>query len=271
LKPASGEIPTAGIFPVSHSLDHVGLLTRRVLDATMLYPVLAERNVRRQVAGPLNGRVLGRLAGYFLERLDPEVRDCFNDATARLERAGARIVDITIRNAPAIPATYACIVLPELAALHAAALEASPEKFSETMRTTLERGRNIPGENYEQAQRDRRLLRRQVDAALTRCDALILSTLPIPVPKHGTRTTVIDGVEEQFPSLMLRLCSLFNLTGHPAISIPCGTTSDAMPCGLQIAATDTTRLLGIALSCEACLSPAGEVREPAIPAMEQWR
>jgi len=55
---------------------------------------------------------------------------------------------------------------------------------------------------------------------------------------------------------MLRLTQLFNLTGHPAISIPCGLTSTDLPCGLQLAGAhmQTDTLLGVALACESVLA-----------------
>jgi Asp-tRNA(Asn)/Glu-tRNA(Gln) amidotransferase A subunit family amidase len=55
---------------------------------------------------------------------------------------------------------------------------------------------------------------------------------------------------------MLRLTQLFNITGHPAISIPCGLTRDGMPCGLQLvgARQQTEQLVRAALACEATIS-----------------
>ena len=52
--------------------------------------------------------------------------------------------------------------------------------------------------------------------------------------------------------MMLRLTQLFNLTGHPAISLPCGNTPDGLPCGLQLVGRRqaTVDLLAVALSCE---------------------
>ena len=58
------------------------------------------------------------------------------------------------------------------------------------------------------------------------CDALVLPTLPIPAPKIGADTVEIDGVEQKLRPMMLRLTQLFNLSGHPAISLPCGDTAD---------------------------------------------
>ena len=103
----------------------------------------------------------------------------------------------------------------------------------------------------------RGVLRSDVDAALGRCDALVLPTLPIPAPKLGADFVDIDGAPHSLRPLTLRLTQLFNLTGHPAISLPCGFTRDGLPCGLQLVGrrNETERLLATALSCEAYVSP----------------
>jgi aspartyl-tRNA(Asn)/glutamyl-tRNA(Gln) amidotransferase subunit A len=106
------------------------------------------------------------------------------------------------------------------------------------------------------AQIGREVLRREVDAALADHDALVLPTLPIPAPLFGANSMMIGATKEPVRSLMLRLTQLFNLTGHPAISLPCGRTSAGLPCGLQLAGArmQTDALLGVALACETAVA-----------------
>jgi aspartyl-tRNA(Asn)/glutamyl-tRNA(Gln) amidotransferase subunit A len=98
----------------------------------------------------------------------------------------------------------------------------------------------------------REILRREVDAALAGHDALVLPTLPIAAPLIGANSAEIGGKKEPVRNLMLRLTQLFNVTGHPAISLPCGVTSTGLPCGLQLvgARGATDALLRAALACE---------------------
>ena len=63
---------------------------------------------------------------------------------------------------------------------------------------------------------------REVDAALAEHDALVLPTLPIPAPPLGATSVQVGATNEPVRNLMLRLTQLFNVTGHPAISLPCG-------------------------------------------------
>src|SRR5207253_11359966 len=153
--------------------------------------------------------------------------------------------------------TYANIALPEAYAYHAKTLQNMPEAYSDSVRSRLEMGRDISAGRYVQAQRDRVMLRREVDALLNTCDALVLPSLPIPAPKFGADTVRIGGVDEPLRPLMLRLTQLFTLTGHPAISLPCGDTGEGLPCALQLAGKHhaTPEPLAIAPACDPLVTP----------------
>jgi aspartyl-tRNA(Asn)/glutamyl-tRNA(Gln) amidotransferase subunit A len=252
LKPGFSEISMTGVVPLSVSLDHVGPLTQSVADAWAVYAALTGAQMPPASGTNVSKLRLGRLGGYFLERLDHDVRKRFEEALNRLVSAGASLVDVTITHASTIALTYMNIVLPEAAAFHAKTLDRAPESYSEGVRTRLRAGREIPAEDYKAAQRDRAILRDEVDQGLAKCDAIVLPTLPIPAPLIGATTVSIGSGEEPLRPLMLRLTQLFNLTGHPAISLPCGETSEGLPCGLQLVGRrqQTVNLLNLALSCE---------------------
>ncbi len=113
------------------------------------------------------------------------------------------------------------------------------------------------GEDYARAERGRECLRHEVDGALDAEDALMLPTLPIPAPPLGAVTVPVGDGPEPVRNIMLRLTQIFNLTGHPAISIPIGTTSAGLPIGLQIVGRrgETPALLRLAAACEQVLRP----------------
>ena len=81
---------------------------------------------------------------------------------------------------------------------------------------------------------------------------VVLPTLPIPAPLIGANMVRVGSTDQPVRNLMLRLTQLFNLTGHPAISLPCGVTKAGFPCGLQLAGArmQTDALLRIALAIE---------------------
>jgi aspartyl-tRNA(Asn)/glutamyl-tRNA(Gln) amidotransferase subunit A len=73
-----------------------------------------------------------------------------------------------------------------------------------------------------------------VNAALGGCDALLLPAQPVPAPLLGATTVDVDGTAEPVRAAMLRLTQLFNITGHPAIALPSGATTDGWPLSLQL-------------------------------------
>jgi aspartyl-tRNA(Asn)/glutamyl-tRNA(Gln) amidotransferase subunit A len=111
-------------------------------------------------------------------------------------------------------------------------------------------GRYVMAEDYVRALEARELLRREVDSALAGFDALVLPALPIPAPTIGVAAVQIGGVAESVRNLMLRQTQLFNLTGHPAIAIPAGTTSSGLPCSVQLVGAETEELVRVAVACE---------------------
>jgi aspartyl-tRNA(Asn)/glutamyl-tRNA(Gln) amidotransferase subunit A len=252
LKPRLGEVSTEGVVPLSARLDHVGPLARSVTDAWLVYRVLV--GDPRSVAPsprPVSSLHLAVPRGYLFELLDDEVRARFEEAIDRIRAAGARVDDVHIRHARLTPAIYLHIVLADAAAYHAYTLERMPERYTPSVRTRLELGRYVLGEDYVLALQGREVLRREVDTALASHDAMVLPTLPIPAPPLGAATIPLGGAMEPVRSLMLRLTQLFNLTGHPVVALPTGRTAAGLPCSMQLVGRDTESLLSAALACEA--------------------
>jgi aspartyl-tRNA(Asn)/glutamyl-tRNA(Gln) amidotransferase subunit A len=251
LKPAYSEVPTAGVVPLSHTLDHVGPLTSTVADAALVYRVLLG-DVRADAPIPVPASQL-RLAvprRYFCDVLDVDVRSRFEEAVDRLRSAGAEVDEVAIPHAPDIASIYLRIAPAEAAAHHAATLVNIPERYTTPVRQRLEIGREISADDYVRALSERQVLKREVDAALAGHDALVLPTLPIPAPLIGATAVHVDGIDQPIRSLMLRLTQLFNLTGHPAIALPSGQTAAGLPCSIQLVAARTDALLRVAVTCE---------------------
>jgi aspartyl-tRNA(Asn)/glutamyl-tRNA(Gln) amidotransferase subunit A len=109
-------------------------------------------------------------------------------------------------------------------------------------------GGYILAEDYVRAMHLREFLTRSVESALHGCDGLLLPTLAIPAPVLGASSVDIDGRNEPVRAAMLRLTQLFNVTGHPAIAIPAGTTAEGWPVSVQLVGRrgQTERLVEIA-------------------------
>jgi aspartyl-tRNA(Asn)/glutamyl-tRNA(Gln) amidotransferase subunit A len=257
LKPTLGEVSVEGVVPLSRTMDHVGPLTNSVADACLVYHALLGDPTRRPPAPvPMHGLRLAVLRPHFCDLLDHDVRESFESALNRLRAAGVRIDDIEIHHAADVAAVYLHLVLSDAAAYHAKTLETMPDRYCPAVRLRLEMGRYILAEDYVRALAGRSVLTREVDAALVQHDALVLPTLPIPAPTIGASTVDVGGRQEPVRNVMLRLTQLFDVTGHPAISIPSEPTKSGLPIGLQLVGgrhqTDT--LLRVALACEKHIS-----------------
>jgi aspartyl-tRNA(Asn)/glutamyl-tRNA(Gln) amidotransferase subunit A len=236
LKPGWGEIPADGVVPLSRQLDHVGPLARSVADAAIMYDVLrgAAQGSTSVGGAPLSRLSFAALGGYFMDRLATDVEAGIRQALDTLRTQGARVGTASIAHAKDIAPVYLHLVLADAAAYHAVTLDRRPHAYTANVRLRLEMGRHILAEDYERALRGREVLRHDVESALQGVDALLLPALGIEAPPIGAATVPVNGGQEPVRTAMLRCTQLFNVTSHPAISLPCGTTRAGLPIGLQI-------------------------------------
>ncbi len=255
LKATIGELPGDGIIPLSRTLDHVGPIARSVADAWLLYRAMAgNRNLPtlRSRGAPARPLRLGLLKPYFMDVLDDDVAVAFGGALERLGAAGVSISERAVRHAADTPAIYLHLQLPEASAYHAPTLEAYPDRYTAPVRQRLELGRYVLAEDYVRARLGAEVLRHEVDAALADVDALVLPTVPITAQPIGSTSLTVSGLALPVRALMLRLTQLFNITGHPAISLPCGRPAGGLPAGLQLVGRrgGTPQLLTLAAAVE---------------------
>ena len=255
LKPTFAELSTDGAIPLSRTLDHVGPLAASVTDAWHVYHALAGQRSPALSPVPVAGLRLGVLRSYFCDLLDDPVRARFEASLDALGAAGAHVNDRHIGHAVLTAPAYQHISFGDVAAYHQPTLQAMPDRYTPAVRIRLELAGYVLAEDYVRALAAREILRQEVDRALSECDCLALPTLPIPAPTLGASTIQLGSGREPIRPLMLRLTQLFNMTGHPAISLPCGTTPEGLPCGLQLvgASMQTAALMRVALAVERIL------------------
>ncbi|HYB40226.1 MAG TPA: amidase [Candidatus Methylomirabilis sp.] len=249
LKPTFGRISRDGVVPHSWSLDHAGPLTRTVRDAAAMLQVLAgydpadagsaDRPVPdygEALGRPLTDTTIGVCRNHFFERNQEDVEGAVERAIADLAAGGARIVEFEI---PLLEYGLGAIFAIELAsstAYHDVSLRAGrTPHFQPDVRTLVEIGRFVSAPDYLKAEQYRSRLMDEFRRVFERVDVVVGPTTPITAWRIGEWTVEVGGKPESVLAASWRFTYPYNLTGLPAISVPCGFDRAGLPIGLQIA------------------------------------
>jgi Asp-tRNA(Asn)/Glu-tRNA(Gln) amidotransferase A subunit family amidase len=240
LKPTYGRISHEGVIPGGSSLDHVGIIARTADDCALLLEVigrsdpsdpgsLAAPAFRARADADVPTRRLGVDRASLDWILEDEIRDAFDAALETLVDLGATLVDVELARPELVDAAGFTIFLAEAAAYHRRWLDKRGDDYAPQTRQMLEVGALIPAMDLDLAQRARRLLARDT-AAVFRDNALDAVVSPtVPMLSMPMADMVPSDVGRYLPYLFPA-----NLTGQPAISVPCGTSSSGSPIGLHI-------------------------------------
>jgi aspartyl-tRNA(Asn)/glutamyl-tRNA(Gln) amidotransferase subunit A len=240
LKPTYGRVSARGVIPLSWSLDHVGPMTRTVLDAAVLLQAIAGHDaqdpatVDRQVPtytamvnrGPSSLRV-GVPREYFFTTLDPDVAAAVDQALSVLAKLTAGVKDVAV---PVSPDVNTIVMSAEAFAFHATRVREASQRFQPAVLGRLRVGEAVDATTYIQRRRDLDSMRRAAAGLFADVDLLVTPTMPVlPVRIAEARS------DEAGTALFARNTRPFNAYGLPAISVPCGFAKNGLPIGLQIA------------------------------------
>ncbi len=248
IKATYGRVSIQDVIPLAWTLDHVGPMTRTVADAALMLKAMAgwvpSDPTTRRVGVPdyldgidsgIQGMRLGVPRGYFFEGLQPDVARAVERALDVLRGLGASVREVEWPSARYSNSVTWTIIQAEAAAYHREWLRTRPDDYGPEVRASLEQGQFLPAVDYVQAQRARTTLLAEVRALLGEVDALVTPMLAITPPRIGQETVELGGKTRDVNPVFIRLADPFNVTGLPAVSVPCGFGDDGLPIGLQVA------------------------------------
>jgi 2-dehydropantoate 2-reductase len=307
LKPSYGLVPAGGVFPLSPTCDHAGTLTASVPGARELLAVLADRadllgladpadlagpaDLAEQgsrvdpadladLAGPADladlaapagaadpgpGFTVGVLAAQLADpSVTPEVRDAVSAALSRLAAAGWELREVTapwLDDLAAWEDVLTVIVSREASLVHSGR---DQSRYAEGTRALLAHGASVGDDEFARALRRREELTAAIDASLDGVDVLAGPTVGYQAPEQDPPFGMGDDNAEG------RFTGPYNLSGHPAISLP--APAPGLPAGLQLAGRrgGDLALLRVAAAAERLIArpgpdPAGTTATAAAP------
>lgn len=244
LKTTYARVSTRGVVPLGWSLDSVGPMTRTVEDTVIMFRAMAEPTAssearRRQ---DLRGTRLGLPRKYFLDHAVPEVATATRDAARTLESLGATIVEIDLPSLEYAVGAWFGVCLPEFLAYHQQYLRRGMfTEYGPTNQAFLSAARHVETVDYLQAQRLRRAIIRDFDAAFQTVDAILAPSAPIEAHLLSEEVSASNFPTRQTPAgehsiahLAVQLTGPANLAGLPSLQVPMALSTAGLPLGLQM-------------------------------------
>jgi len=245
LKPTTGLVSTRGVIPLSATLDCVGPIAATVAMARRALQVLTGKPLPR--GARVRGTKIGVPEHYAFDRVHPDIERAVRGALRALEALGCVLETVRIPELDECARIGIAITRSEAAAWHRRWYPARAAEYGADVRAKLEEGTKLRAVDYLAALDDRARVQRALRRVLQRVDVLAGPTVPVPAfPNAGA--PLADTYRLTYP---------WNIAFLPAVTVPCGFTSERLPAGLQLAAAPRAegRLLALAAAYEEARGP----------------
>jgi aspartyl-tRNA(Asn)/glutamyl-tRNA(Gln) amidotransferase subunit A len=230
LKPTYDKVSRNGLFHLSHSLDHIGPLTRTVRDNAIVLEGISSIpiNFDSIFTGSIQGIKIGVIRSLTESITHPEVSKLINAAIRKLSDLGAEVVDVDIPGIETIKDIAFPILMSEGSYHHKKWYPERAEDYALGTQVVLKEGFNLSAVSYVEALEKKREFAQTIDDLFNRFDVLVCPTSPSPATDRDPsfEDTTYDYTQRTIP---------FNVTGNPALTVSAGLTpSENLPVGLQI-------------------------------------
>ena len=248
LKPTYGLVSRAGLTPLSWCLDHPGPMVRTVEDAALTMNVIAGHDPRdpatttrelpdytANLNGSVEGLRIGMVREYFEAPLDTEIAAAVSAAIAQLSEMGATVTEVSLPMFADAQAISGTILMSEAAAYHRDLLARDGAKLTPSVRLRLEAGLFVTAADYLKAQQARARFNYEMSQLFQDVDLLAGPSEPITAPPILAAEVSIGESTVGTTGALTQYTRPYNISGTPAISLPCGFSYSGMPIGLQLA------------------------------------
>lgn len=264
MKPTYGRVSRYGLVAYASSLDQIGPITKDVRDSALMLNGIAGHDPQDSTSAPvavpdftavlgrdIKGLKVGIPKEYFIEGIDPEVSQAVREAIRTLESLGAIPTEVSLPHTGYAVATYYVLATSEASSnlarydgvkygfraegkdLMDMYMKTRAQGFGAEVKRRIMIGTYALSSGYyeayyKKAQQVRTLIKKDFEDAFGNVDVIATPTCPTAAFRIGEKTA---------DPLQMYLSDIFtisvNLAGVPAISVPCGFTSDNLPVGLQ--------------------------------------